>query len=83
MTSQPISYKTVERLLKDLGFVQSHVSSSHTMYKEPQTGSVVLLPPHRPTETVPIYKLVQLKQVVVQNGFIDAAAFENKIRNSR
>ena len=42
---------------------------------------MVLLPPHKPAETVPLIS-AQVKQLVVEKGFIDAGGFEEKIWSS-
>lgn len=73
---ESITFAKLDRLLVNLGFVVTTIPNSHTLYEHVESGAVILLRLHHPTDPVDARTLGIVRKTVVDFGVADPEAFE-------
>ncbi len=74
--SKSLTFATLDRLLADLGFVITTIPNSHTLYEHAESGSVIMLRLHRPSDPVDARTLGIVRKTVVDFGVAEPDVFE-------
>lgn len=74
-----IRFDDLESVLRELGFARQRVKGRHVLLKHADTGTLVILPPMRPTTWVDAPHLAVVRKTVVENGLAEADAFEEML----
>jgi predicted RNA binding protein YcfA (HicA-like mRNA interferase family) len=71
-----ITFAKLDRLLVNLGFVVTTIPNSHTLYEHVESGAVILLRLHRPSDPVDARTLGIVRKTVVDFGVAEPDVFE-------
>ena len=76
MPTDRTTFAQYEAVLKELGFQKRVLESLHVRYEHAPSGTVLLVRPHQPSDSVPDYVLVSTRSHLSYRGLIEPAEFE-------
>jgi hypothetical protein len=77
-----VTFDELRALLLDLGFTESRPQNDRCQFAHPVTGTVLLFHPHRVDETVGERDMLVVRRQLVDNGLIEASAFEHFLQQA-
>jgi hypothetical protein len=80
--SNSITFATLDRVLADLGFVVTTIPNSHTLYEHAESGAVIMLRLHRPSDPVDPGTLLVVRKTVVDRGVVEPEVFEQLLQKT-
>jgi hypothetical protein len=78
----PVTFDELRALLLHLGFAESQPQKDRCQFAHPVTGTVLLFRPHRAGEAVSERDMLVVRRQLVDNGLIEAPAFEHFLRQA-
>jgi predicted RNA binding protein YcfA (HicA-like mRNA interferase family) len=75
-TQEKVTFADLARLLKQLGFVDLPTAGSQVVFEYPDVNFLIVLPPHAPSELVPMRHLVGIRSQLDELGLMSLAAFD-------
>ena len=80
--TQTVKFSDLEQLLvKTLAFQQTSTAESQ-IFEHTPTGTLILLPPLKADEGVPLYHLIGMRRLLDERGIIEANAFDKLLENA-
>jgi predicted RNA binding protein YcfA (HicA-like mRNA interferase family) len=76
MKNNAIPFAALQRVLKELGFVETRVPGSHVVFEHPATATVLLFRTYRPRDQVSAADLVSARKLLDERGVVDGAALD-------
>jgi hypothetical protein len=74
-----ITFEELRELLLDLRFSESSQQPNRVRFQHPVTGTVLLFRAHDANETVNDREIVVVRRQLVDNGLIEAPAFDRRL----
>jgi predicted RNA binding protein YcfA (HicA-like mRNA interferase family) len=71
MKNNAISFATLRRVLKGLGFVETRVPGSHLVFEHPPSGALFLFRLYRPQDKVKPHDLISVRKHLDETGVIE------------
>jgi hypothetical protein len=71
-----VTFGKLDRFLTDLGFVVTTIPNSHTAYEHAESGAILMLRLHRPSDPVDARTLGIVRKTVVDFGVAQPDVFE-------
>jgi hypothetical protein len=78
----PLTWAQLHDVLTKFGF-QRHLTEQEQVYEEPITGTLLLFPQRRDTDTVERHHLYMARQNTINKGVADAADFDRALEGFR
>ena len=75
-----LTFAKLDLLLRSLGFAVTHVPTSHNLYEHAPSGAALVLRLFDVEETVDPGNLAVVRRVLVDNGLIDRARWDDFLR---
>jgi predicted RNA binding protein YcfA (HicA-like mRNA interferase family) len=72
-----IQFIDLEELLVKIGFSKIPTTGSQQIYKDSQSGTLIVLPPHDQQAYVQPVHLSAVRRVLVENGLINENTFDS------
>jgi hypothetical protein len=82
MRRNGITFDELRDLLLELGFSQSSQEPNRARFEHPGTGTVLLFRTHHAEETVNDREMVVVRRQLVDNGLIEAPAFDRFLQRA-
>jgi hypothetical protein len=76
MTIDPITYKRLDQVLCQLGFLRKRVEPKWLRYEHADSDTVIVLVEKKPTDFVRITDAVSARRHLVERGLISAAEID-------
>ena len=73
---EQVTFADLERLLKQLGFVDFPTTGTQVVFRYSEGNFLIVLPPHIPSESVPMRHLVGIRSQLDELGLMSPAAFD-------
>ncbi len=80
--SNRVTFAILDRLLDDLGFVETTVPNSYVAYEHPPSGALLVLRLHRPADRVDPATLAHVRLQLVERGLIEPEAFDRLLQGT-
>jgi hypothetical protein len=77
-----VTFGELRALLLHLGFTESVPQHDRCQFAHPVTGTVLLFRPHRADATVGQRDMLVVRRQLVDNGLIDASAFQHFLQQA-
>ncbi|MEN8221516.1 MAG: type II toxin-antitoxin system HicA family toxin [Pseudomonadota bacterium] len=72
MISNELTFSKLKSLLMDLGFSEVITrESSHTVFKNPTSDSIIVLPPLSPQQLVSPRHIAVVRRILIENNLLD------------
>lgn len=81
-TIKSITYADLERVLTQLGFVMERPAHTYELFRYPAPEIMIVLPARRAVDVVDAAHLMAVRTHVVENGLLEAAAFDALLRGA-
>ena len=79
--NKTVTFAQLEHILTELGFVKNVVPKTGVAYEHPPTQTLFVVRLHKPDEIVPGKVLLAAQLQLDGRGVIEAAEFEQMLRN--
>jgi predicted RNA binding protein YcfA (HicA-like mRNA interferase family) len=77
-----LTYATLDRVLAGLGFIITTIPNSHTLYEHAESGAVLMLRLHHPSDPVDPGTLLVVRKTVVDRGLTEPATFDQSLQRT-
>jgi predicted RNA binding protein YcfA (HicA-like mRNA interferase family) len=76
MKNNAVPFVTLQRVLTDLGFVETRVPGSHVVFEHAPSDTVFLFRTYRPRDKVTAADLIGVRKLLDEKGLVTSASFD-------
>ena len=82
MSKKTISYRGLERILLDMGFLKKELRGSHRLFSYPNSDIRIVLP-IVPRMQVPNSQIAAVRRTIIENGIMTLEEFEKLLEGKK